>query len=486
MTRSLAFLSRRRRFLSALLVLALVTGPALPSFAAQEQQPQGTGTRERPQPSQELSETLAKLQQAGGENYDLIIQTLAPLLAKANKESYDAALISLAMAQAHLRRGKKEDYAAAVPLLEHVVNSGHFRDDKNRYLDFVSILAQVYYSQDRFADAEKYAKMYLDQVEKPLTERIVFYCYVVLQRAQPAQGKVDEAAVREVLKQLDRALTSTLNPPENVYVLRALSYQVLGDFYKASETLELLVSKYPQNKQYWQQLFSAYANSGEPLRAILAIERGQEAGQMDTPQENLRLVSLYYNLQHYDKVIELLESGLKSGKLDNEPANYELLGAAYQFVHKEFKALETYKVASEKFPKVGKFDYLSTIIYWGMDKMPEALHHLERALASGSLEQPGQAYLWATYMALDQKQFEKARGFLEKAEPLVKEGREKSDWQGLKNALDEVDRAKEQEQQQKQEAEQQKSQSQQKSSKSSPPKDGAANKTPAQPAAPKK
>lgn len=378
-------------------------------------------------------------------NWEQAIPILNEVLAKAKPESYDNAMASVILAQVYLQRNTPggSDYAAAVPLLENVLRLGYH--DEARMLDFTFLLAQLHNMSGNAARAEELAFRWLEISPKWKIENVIFYCSVVLQRAQSKEGKVDLDAVNRALGVLKKAMLTFPTPTEQLYQVLAISYQLNNDYEQAAEIFEILVSKWPKNKQYWQQLYALYVNSNQMLRAILTLERAQAVGILNSPKDYLSKVGLYYNLQRFDKVIEILEAGLKDGNIEQEANNYELLAAAYQQTFQEFKAIDTYKRAIEKFPEsAGKYYISITNLYWEMQKYADALENIEKGLATGNVENPGKLYMFGAYICFELRRYEHGLKLLDKAKPLLGDSQqEKQEFEGLSNSIkDAIDREK--------------------------------------------
>lgn len=370
-------------------------------------------------------------------NWEQAIPLLNEVLSKSKPDSYDTATASVILAQVYLQRNTPggSDYAAAVPLLENVIRLGYH--DEAKVLDFTFLLAQLHNMTGNAARAEELALRWLDTAKKWKTENVVFALSVMLQRAQSKDGKVDMDAVTKAISIVKKAMLVFPNPSEQLYQIQAISYQLNNEYEKAAEVFEVLVSKWPKNRQYWQQLYALYVNSNQSLRAILTLERAQELGILNGPKDHLSRVGLYYNMQRFDRVVDILEKGLKDGTIEQEANNYELLAAGYQQTFQEFKAIDAYRRAIVKFPKsAGKYYISITNLYWEMQKYAEALESIEKGLAAGDVENPGKLYMFAAYICFELRKFDKGLELLEKAKPLLPDtAQAKQEFEGLSNSI---------------------------------------------------
>ena len=369
-------------------------------------------------------------------NWEQAIPLLNEVLSKAKPDSYDTAMASVILAQVYLQRNTPggSDYAAAVPLLETVLRLDYH--DEARMLEFTFLLAQLHNMAGNAARAEDLSYQWLQTAPKWKMENVIFYSSVVLQRAQ-SKDKVDIEAVDKALAVLKKAMLVFPHPTEQLYQVLAISYQLKNEYEQAAEVFEILVSKWPKNKQYWQQLYALYVNSNQMLRAILTLERAQDLGILNTPKDYLSKVGLYYNLQRFDRVIDILEKGLKDGTIEQEANSYELLAAAYQQTYQEFKAIDAYKRAIEKFPdSAGKYYISITNLYWEMQNFAAALENIEKGLATGNVENPGKLYMFGAYICFELRRYQHGLELLAKAEPLIDESAQaKQEFEGLSNSI---------------------------------------------------
>lgn len=425
----------------ALLGVALLAGPASRLSAQSETE----RPRQLTDTTQEIFNKVWPLIEA--KNWEQAIPLLNEALSKAKPDSYDTAMASVILAQVYLQRNTAggSDYAAAVPLLENVLRLGYHEGE--RVLDFTFLLAQLHNMGGNTARAEELALRWLETAKKWKIENVIFYCSVVLQRAQAKDNKIDKEAVQKALAVLKKAMLVFPVPSEQLYMLLAIAYQLNDETDRAAEVFEVLVSKWPKNKQYWQQLYALYVNSSLHLRAILTLERAQAIGILSSPKDYLSKVGLYYNMGRFDKVIEILEKGLKDGTIDQEPNNYELLAAAYQQTFQEYKAIDAYQRAIKQFPNsAGKYYISITNLYWEMQKYAEALDAIEKGLAAGNVDNPGKLYMFGAYICFELRRYDHGLKLLDKAKPLLEDtAQAKQEFEGLATSLrDAIDREQKQ------------------------------------------
>ena len=234
--------------------------------------------------------------------------------------------------------------------------------------------------------------------------------------------KLDRPLMEKALYWTNRGLRASARPRDTFYQLKLAELYQLERYEETAECLELLVKMKPDNKSYWQQLASTYLQLASAamekhddrvafsnnVRTILAIERAQKLGIMNTPKDNYNLVGIYFNIGQYAEACALLERGLKEASIERTQANFELLANSYQQLHQEPKAVATLMEAAKVFPKSGQIENEIAVIYQSVDKSKEAFEHVKACIAKGGTDKPYKDWLFFAYLALDLKQYDDA------------------------------------------------------------------------------
>ncbi len=391
--------------------------------AAEEQPP-----REY-QPQDTTAEALGKFRTASeAKNYDAAIEILDATYAKlADKTSFDAAVLLQYKAQTLLQ---KSEYGKAIDPLERCLqlSDSHtptYFDDRIT-VELLNFLGQLYLQEAMnsknpanapalFDKAELYMTRWIKSVKKPTPDALTAYASLLYNRATQDQEHPDKALLKRTLEVVEKALHLSAHPKDNLYLLKLVCLQQLDRNAEATELLELLVKNKPENKTYWQQLAALYLGQQQDIRAITAIERAQTYGHMTTPKDNYNLVGIHFNLNQFDRAAELLEKGLKDGGIENDQKNWELLAYCYQQLNRDYKAIDALQRATKAFPQSGQLEYLIGQNYYQLEKMPEALEHLQASVKKGGGNKPAATLLFLAFIAYDQKKFDIALDAANKA-----------------------------------------------------------------------
>lgn len=389
-----------------------------------------------PELSEKFQETVQKLSPLfEAKKWDEAVGMIDAAAAKAEPVSFDRAFLLQLKAQI---LGSKGDFAAAVIPLEESVKIA----DQLRLFRFARVLPMT--EQDSLINL---ASLYLQSVETPGAtlemrragyEKALHFAKRLVEGRKPtleAQytvarilyglasmdgAKVDMTLMKEAKKAAEDTLLLTIKPKEEHYTLLLACLQQLGENERVAQVVELLLAQNPNSKTLWPMLLGTYVGMqsnkdiSADLRAVLALERAQAAGQMKSPRDNFSLAGLYYNMSQYAQAADILDKGLKSGTIENDIRNWELLAACYQQLNKEDKAIETFSEAIKRFPKNSSLEQQLGNIYYNSDRQPEAYKHLLAAVDKG-LERPAQTLVLCAYLAMEMKRLDDALVVAERA-----------------------------------------------------------------------
>ncbi len=417
---------------------------------------------EAPQLSDSTGDGLAKLEPLiKDKDWAGAMKLVDGLLQEATPESYDQAFLNETEAQILTQKG---DYPGAIKPLETalMIADRHHYFQAKQEADMLYFLSQLYYQQadgaktDRelqfaaFAKAITYIERWFQVAAKP-TEDISVYYAQLLYAAAVAKDSAhpDAALIHKARLQVEKTLLMSTHPKDSVYVFLLATLQQEVDYNRAAEVLELLLSRNPNNKTYWQDLNMFYmALAQDPkdknpdtmrrfnIRAINTIERAQALGFMKSPRDNYTLFTIYYNIGQYGIASDLLYNGLESGTIDSTLDNWLLLSASYQQINQDFKSIEVLEEAARRYPTNGELEFKIAQVYLMLDNNQKAYEHCKAAIARGHLAKAQPVYILLAYMAYELGSFEDAKMAIDKAIELT----DKPDHQalGLRGAIEEA------------------------------------------------
>lgn len=443
------FPSLHRRLLG--LVAALTLAVALHAEQAQRDYSFADDT------SEGLQKYRAAMELKPNADLTAAMAVLDGLLLKVPAESYDAAYLLQLRSQLLIQ---KNEYAKAIEPIERSLQLSEAKTptyfDERQTREIYFFLVQLYFQEATQTKNTTLGAAFLDKADKAMTHWIkitpqtnadaqLLYAQLLFQRALALNPTTpDQALLKRAIEQVDIGLKLTTRPKDTFYVLKLVCLNQLDRYAEASELLESLVKQKPDSAAFWQQLAAIYLTMAAKfeeakdtqsardysIRSILAIERAQANGFMNSHKENYNLIGIYFNIGQYEKAAELLTAGLKADGIDNDPKNWELLALCYQQLQRPFKSIEALKDGAKAFPKSGQLELQIGNAYIQLDKPEDALKHIQFAITKGNLTKPYQAYLSLAYTAYNLQKYdialEAARKAMEFPEGL-KDGKNMAD-----------------------------------------------------------
>ncbi len=439
-------------------VAALAASSLLPAGL----QAQGDEEHQTPTLSDDVGDGLTKVEPlVTAKDWAGALGIVDGLLEKAAAGSYDETFLNEIKGQILAQKG---DYDGAIKPWEtalRIADEHHYFDNKHE-TDMLYFLSQLYYQKadaekaDRDAEIYAYGKAieYVQrwfQVSKRPTEDVSLYYSQVLYAAAIAKdpNHPDPILLKQTREQIEKTLLLSIHPKDSLYTFLLATLQQELDYVRAAEYFELLLSRTPNNKNYWSDLSTLYmALAQDPkdkderkirrynIRAIDTIERAQALGFMKTPRDNFTLFTLYYNIGQYGLASDLLYKGLETGGIDPDLNNWLLLAASYQQINQDFTAIEVLKEAAKRFPKNGELEFKIAQVYQQLDNNQEAYNYSKLSVQVGGLAKAQQTYMFLAYTAYEVGQIDDAKDAIDKAISLMP----KPDHQalGLKSAIEEA------------------------------------------------
>jgi tetratricopeptide (TPR) repeat protein len=398
---------------------------------------QGGGQQKQHSVSEKTQEAFGKLKPLQDtQNYAGMLALLEGIPVAPG--SYDEALVLDMKAKIY---GMTNQLSKALAPWERVVQladqHGYF--DKKQILDIVFYLAQIYaqegstskdpaVQQQAFTKSLTYFKRYLDNTPKPTPEAMMAYASVLYYRAT-AGGNTDPKLLQQAREIVEQGLKTAIKPKEGFYQLLLTLQQQQNDLNGSAEVLELLLKQAPTKKDYWQLLMATYLQLSEKAkdptlskeyltRAIVTCERAQALGHMNTPKDNMNLVSIYLMANQFTRGTELLYNGMKTGKIESEPNNWRVLGRYYLEANLNTQAVTVLQEAAKLFPKNSEIEVQIAQIYLQMEKTKEAMQHAKLAIAKGNFEttKPYSVHYLIAYTAYELGMLDEALAAISEAE----------------------------------------------------------------------
>ena len=197
---------------------------------------------------------------------------LQKMLARAGKGSYLRSILNQALAQVEWSR---ENYDSALKYFEKAVELDALPDQAHFALMYQ--IAQLYFMQERYREA-------LDKLElwfcNSPGDKITSSAYVL-----KASIYIQQENYAETLKAIEIAIDMDDDPREQWYQLKLASHYELEQFPQAAQTLELIITRWPEEKTYWIQLSQIYLKLKQDEKALAVIGLAYRKALLDTSRE---------------------------------------------------------------------------------------------------------------------------------------------------------------------------------------------------------
>jgi len=320
-------------------------------------------------------------EQVGEKQYDEAYTALQKMLARASRDEYLQAILNQALAQVEWSR---ENFDAALGYFEKAVELDTLPD--LAHFSLMYQIAQLYFMKDRYQDA-------LDRLElwfcKSPPEKITPEAWVL-----KAAILARQANYLQTLKAIDTAISMSENPKEQWYQLKLASHYELEQYPQAAETLETIISHWPDKKLYWVQLSQIYYKLKQEEKALSIMALAYRRNMLDKRSDITYLSSLYSNANVPYKAAEVLEKGINDGVVESTESYWTATADSWYAAEEMEKALSAFEKAG-KASDDGGIDLRRGYILIDLERWPDALAALNSALKKGGLDdrKTGEAHL---------------------------------------------------------------------------------------------
>jgi tetratricopeptide (TPR) repeat protein len=264
-------------------------------------------------------------------------------------------------------------------------------------------LGQLYMQVERFEDAVKTLEDWIRQVENPAASA---HFLLAMANAQLEDWKAALPYARQAVELAKKPNESYLQ------LLLALEFE-LKNKKRVASVLEVLIAHFPK-KNYFMQLSGAYGELGQDKRVLATLELAYLQGMLDRESELLNFAQAYLYHEIPYRAAQVLEKGLADGIISEDSENWELLGNSWLHAREFDAALEPLRRAAALSGEGNLYVRIGQV-HVERDESKQALAALEKGIAKGGLDNPGNAYLLLGITHTGAKRFGAARDAFAKA-----------------------------------------------------------------------
>lgn len=333
----------------------------------------------------------------GNEEYAEAGDALETMLKRKNNNGYVEAIAHQLLAQVEWSR---ERYPAALKHFETAVELDALPNQIHFALMYQ--IAQLYYMNKRYDEALVRLDMWFCAVPEADINPLAY----VLK----ASIYVADNNYREALSAISNAIVSSDDPKKSWYELKLASHYELKQFPEAAKTLEDIISRWPNNKQYWVQLSSIYVKLKQDKRGLAVLSLAYSKDLLDKKSDLLQLISLTQYLDVPYKAAVILEKGMADGLIDKNEKFLTQLGDTWYQAEEFEKALAAFGEAG-KLASDGKIDLRRGYLLADTEQWAESGVAMGQAIKKGGIKdrEIGEAWLLKGMAEFNTNKYKAAR-----------------------------------------------------------------------------
>jgi len=421
------------RFAAALLVALPVVGAGMstPAFAQQQEKKEEQATTQGNVLTERVFKQVTEANKAIEEKrYADAISTLDRILSR-EVTPYEKAVV---LQTKGFALAEQEKLKEAAQFFEQALDLKVFAPDQQ--LNLVFNLAQIYLVTEQYQKSIAKYKEWFAQATNPQPQAYVAFAN--------AYAQIED--YKNAIPLLETAIQKAGGDVKREWYdfLTGLYFQT-GQFPKAADIVELLVTRYPGEKRYWTQLAGLYSELKREKEVLAIMEGAYKAGHLDKSTElvNLAQMWMFHGVPH--RAATLVEQHIKTGKIDSNEKNWELLANAWVASREYDKSIDPLRRAAELGNNGENYVRLAQA-FTESENWKEVVDALEKALAKGGLRNRGQVHLLEGVALYNLKRLEPAR------QAFLKASQEKDTQRTARSWLTHVEREQQREREQQEQA----------------------------------
>jgi tetratricopeptide (TPR) repeat protein len=316
----------------------------------------------------------------GAELFDSAFNKIQKMSTRARGD-YQRAVIAQAMAQVEWSRS---NFVAALENFELAVELDALPDQAHFSLMYQ--IAQLYYMNERYDDALDRLALWMCKVP---AEKVTDLSYIL-----EASIHAEKEDWKNVIPAIENAIALSQDPKEGWYQLKLASHFELEQFPKAAQTLEVMIQRWPDKKDYWVQLSQIYYKLKMEEEALSVMALAYRRDMLDRQTDITYLSSLYSNADVPYKAAHVLQTGIEAGIVKESRQYWSIVADAWFAAEEMENALAAYKLAG-KISDDGEIDLRRAYILVDMERWDEASLAINAALEKGGFNElkTGEAYV---------------------------------------------------------------------------------------------
>lgn len=269
------------------------------------------------------------------------------------------------------------------------------------YNQIIYTVAQVYFSQEKYGEALKYAQQWFRVQQDPPAD-----AYMLIGQAQYMLKRYDDA-LKNVQKGIDKYVALGSVPKESWLNLLSNIYRQKSNYPKMLPVLKQLVQHYPK-KMYLMSIAGVYNELNQPTNMTAIYQAMYDQGLVTSESEIVTLASLLLSQDSPYKASRVMEKGFSGGVLKRNLKNYRLFSQALYMAKEYEKSVQPLEQAAKLSGDGKLYNQLGQSLI-ALGRYNEADRALRNAINKKGLANTGNAWISLGMVRFEQKQFDGAK-----------------------------------------------------------------------------
>lgn len=334
------------------------------------------------------------------QNYLEALQNLQKIHADIKKNSFEEAVVLRSLASVY---GLSENYHKGIDALLKCVQLNVLPEAQQQAS--LLNLGQLYIATEQYRQAIEILGNWPNIKQKNIgsVEFVLAQAYAQLKQ------------YKQAIIAIEKALSTAKKPAESWYQLQLSLYFSSEKYIKASQLLQQLIRKYPEKKQYWEQLSYIYQLLDQHVKATTIKHLAYRKGILSTEKEIISLVSLLIFIDAPNEGAVILANEFAEKRIKDTAKNWELLANAWAEAQELNKALVALELAAKLSSKGYLYQRIGNI-YFAKEEWSQAISAFNKSLQKDRINKIGAIYLALGVSHYEQKQYAKSKHNFIKAE----------------------------------------------------------------------
>lgn len=348
----------------------------------EEENPYPNSTRAEPE--RKTTERNMRRIQAAYDNlnegeYDKVTATLGELDGNSRLSPYEQGLVDQGLAQAAY---EQDDVATAIQRWQKAID-GNALPNRDHF-QLMYQIAQLQLMEENYEQSLAAVDRWFRESgsTKPEAYALKGNALYRLERNAEAVAVLDEAIA-----------ASAGNPSDNLYELKMAALYEQEDYLGASQVLEELVRRRPDEVKYQINLAQTYIELEQLEKALPVMQTLRSSGKLQDPQHWRQLYQLQAYADRPADAAATINAGLEAGALPADKEILRALGDNYYQAEMIDQAIDAYTRAAAVSADDGNADQQRGHLLLERERHADAREALNTAIRKGNLSDPGTAYL---------------------------------------------------------------------------------------------